>query len=606
MALMAELKRRRVFRVAAMYGVASWFITEVSATVFPALFVPDWAITVVVVLLIVGFPVAMILAWVFDIGPGGVVRTAAEADSQREVESGRGRAVYTALLVTGTAFLTLALYHFGLKGYDWIADGQPRSIAVLPFENISNDPGNDYFSDGISEELLNLLAKIPDLRVAARTSSFAYRGEKVDAREVGRNLGVDTVLEGSVRWSGDDRIRITAQLIDVSDGFHLWSETYDRELKDIFEVQDDISREIVNALKIQLVGEQPPALAATLNAPPTGDLQAYQYYLEARHKWRQRGGRSLTDSIELFQKALALDPSYARAASGLAAAYVVLPGYSVLPEEEGNKLAQEAVYKALALDATLAEAHAVLALINVTGMKWSDAEADFFNAISLDPDEATTHQWYSFLLMRTGRLPKALEQALEAHRLEPNSPIINSHLASVYMAMADNEKALFYADEAERLGLAASVDVLPRVLIHARRDELDEAQRLFASSFSVQGDKAPDEFQRLAIQAITDPAVAMELLQKVDQAGDQVPLREQFRMYVYFGGPARALAVARRIVETDPMQLDLPLIWSPESAALRTQARFPEILDSIGLVDYWQRYGWSEMCRASVDGISCS
>ena len=532
MALMAELKRRRVFRVAAMYGFTAWIITEVSATVFPALFVPDWAITFVVVLLIIGFPIAMFLAWVFDIGPGGIVRTAAEADSQGVVESGPGRVVYTVLLIAGTALLTLALYHFGLKGYDWLANDRSNSIAVLPFENISNDPGNDYFSDGIAEELLNLLAKIPNLQVAARTSSFAYRGAKIDAREVGRNLGVNTVLEGSVRWSGDDRIRITAQLIDVSNGFHLWSETYDRELKDIFEVQDDISRKIVDALKIQFGGEQQPVLAATLNAPPTGDMQAYQYYLEARHKWRQRGERSLTDSIELFQKALALDPSYARAASGLAAAYVVLSVYSDLPEEEGNKLAQEAVYKALALDATLAEAHAVLALINVTGMKWSDAESDFFNAISLDPDEATTHHWYSFLLMRTGRLPKALEQALEAHRLEPNSPIINSHLASVYMAMADNEKALFYSDEAERLGLASNVDVLPRVLIHMRRGELDEAQRLYASTFSVQGDQAPDEFQRLAIQAITDPAVATELLQKIGQAGDEVPLREQFRMYV--------------------------------------------------------------------------
>ncbi|MEE8108900.1 MAG: hypothetical protein V3T36_07090, partial [Gammaproteobacteria bacterium] len=531
MALMAELKRRRVFRVAAMYGFAAWIITEVSATVFPALFVPDWAITFVVVLLIIGFPIAMFLAWVFDIGPGGIVRTAAEADSQGVVESGPGRVAYTVLLIAGTALLTLALYHFGLKGYDWLADDRSNSIAVLPFENISNDPGNDYFSDGISEELLNLLAKIPNLQVAARTSSFAYRGAKVDAREVGRNLGVNTVLEGSVRWSGDDRIRITAQLIDVSNGFHLWSETYDRELKDIFEVQDDISRKIVDALKIQFVGERQPALAAMLNAPPTGDLQCYQYYLEARHKWRQRGERSLTDSIELFQKALALDPSYARAASGLAAAYVVLPGYSELTEEEGNKLAQEAVYKALALDATLAEAHAVLALINVNGMKWSDAESDFFNAISLDPDEATTHHWYSYLLMRTGRLPKALEQALEAYRLEPNSPIINSHLAGVYMAMADNEKALFYSDEAERLGLATNVDVLPRVLIHVRRGELDEAQRLYASTFSVQGDQAPDEFQRLTIQAIADPAVAEELLQMVDQAGDQVPLREQFRMY---------------------------------------------------------------------------
>ncbi|MCZ6559351.1 MAG: hypothetical protein O6931_00485, partial [Gammaproteobacteria bacterium] len=434
----------------------------------------------------------------------------------------------------------------------------------------------------------------------------AYRGEKIDAREVGRNLGVDTVLEGSVRWSGDERIRITAQLIDVSNGFHLWSETYDRELKDIFEVQDDIARKIVDALKIQLVGDEPPALAATLNAPPTGDLQAYQYYLEARHKWRQRGGRALTDSIELFQKALALDPSYARAASGLAAAYVVLPGYSELPVEAGNKLAQESVYKALALDATLAEAHSVLALINVMDMKWSDAESDFFNAISLDPNEATTHQWYSLMLLRTGRLQKALEQAMEAQRLEPDSPIINLHLSDVYMTLADNEKALFYSEEAERLGLATNVDPIKRVLVYMRRGKLDEAQREFANTFSIEGDNAPDEMEKLAIQGIIDPAAAAKLVQITEQAGDQVPLKDQLRTYVYFGEPERALAVAKKIVESDPKQLDLGMVWSPESAALRAQADFPKVLDAIGLVDYWQRHGWSEKCQASVDGIHCT
>ena len=198
-----------------------------------------------------------------------------------------------------------------------------------------------------------------------------------------------------------------------------------------------------------------------------------------------------------------------------------------------------------------------------------------------------------------------MEQALEALRLEPNSPIINSHLANVYMALAENEKALFYGDEAERLGLASNADVMPRVLIHARRGELDEAQRLYASAFSVQGDKAPDEFRRMSIQAITDPEVAAKLLQMVDEAGDQLPLRNQFQVYLYFDAPERALAVARQIVESDPMQLDLPLLWSPESAALRALAGFPEILESIGLVDYWQRYGWSELCRVSVDGISC-
>ena len=243
MAFFAELKRRRVGKVAIAYGAVAWGVTEASSVVFPALHVPEWAMTFVVVFLLVGFPVAMVLAWVFDVGPQGIHRTeplpqvppAAQVRLRAAFAAGGRRSAWRAL-----GYL---LYERGLGRAH---AGEPRqSIAVMPFTNLSGDPSKEYFSDGMSEELLNLLARVPGLQVAARTSSFAYKGREVDVREIGKELGVETVLEGSVRQAGD-QVRITAQLIDTETGFHLWSETYDRKLADIFQVQDEIAKSIVD------------------------------------------------------------------------------------------------------------------------------------------------------------------------------------------------------------------------------------------------------------------------------------------------------------------------------------------------------------------------
>jgi TolB-like protein len=274
MQFFSELRRRRVMRVAGLYAVIAWIATEVSATVLPLLQVPEYFVTGIVITLIIVFPVAMILAWIYDVGPTGIEKTPdIEGGPQRGDRP--GTLFHVLLLVLAMVVFGYALFYFGQTRA--IQAMQRSSIAVLPFENLSNDPSRDYFSDGMSEEILNLLAKVQGLSVAARTSSFAFRDKNDDIRTIANQLGVETVLEGSVRWAGEgDRVRITAQLIDASSGYHLWSENFDRELKDVFEVQSEIAKAIVAILRIKLGADQADWVA------PTSNSVAYDLYLRGR------------------------------------------------------------------------------------------------------------------------------------------------------------------------------------------------------------------------------------------------------------------------------------------------------------------------------------
>jgi len=424
MVLIEELKRRKVFRVAGVYGVTAWVITEVSATVLPALQLPDKLLTIIVVLLILGFPIAMVLAWIFDIEAGAIQRT----QPLQPVPSDAPGSLAGSTVVAENRRLVRRLFNFGLlvlvtlalgAFFFWRVDAQqsgPRdSIAVLPFINLSSSEESDYFSDGMAEELLNLLTRVPGLKVAARTSSFAYKNSSSDVRSIGRELGVATVLEGSVRWSNDgQRVRVTAQLIDTQSGYHLWSETYDRRLEDIFLMQDEISRTIVGKLKLQL-DQQPDALPV----PPTRDIEAYQLYLKGRSLWEQGSLQTLEQSIGYFQKAISRDPGFARAYANLAAAYVLLPDYSEADATPVYSKASEAALKALTIDETLADAHAVLARISYRQWAWNDAESGFYFAVSLSPGEPLAHQWYAQHLAAVGRLNAAVQQRQLAQALNP-------------------------------------------------------------------------------------------------------------------------------------------------------------------------------------------
>jgi TolB-like protein/Flp pilus assembly protein TadD len=605
MAFLAELKRRRVGKVAIAYGAIAWAVTEASSVVLPALHVPEWAMTFIVIFLMAGFPIAMVLAWVFDVGPEGIQRTEPLPQSAPSAQV-KLRLAYAIAVLACMAALGYVLYERGLGRAH---AGEPHdSIAVMPFANLSGDPSKDYFSDGMSEELLNLLARVPGLQVASRTSSFAYKAREVDVRQIGRELGVETVLEGSVRQSGG-QVRITAQLIDAETGFHLWSETYERQLADIFQVQDEIAKAIVAKLKIELAPAD-QQLAQRQKAP-TQDVEAYELYLQGRAVWKKRGEANLKRAIEFYQAALGHDPGFARAHAALASAYVVLPGYSVEKNDEEKffRLAENSARQALAIDPNIGEAHAVLAQINAERGDLLDAESGFFFAISLEPNEPTPHHWYSILLSKVGRIDAALAQAKRAQELDPTSPILALNLANVYVIKGADDEALRYARLASELGLGRkTIDVETSVAINRR--QWDEAKRLLAS----QEEMSPELRVRVQrwVDALADPSRRPAMIAEMKVLDPKIAPQEKLvGPYLQLGELDTAYRIMFESLDRDRLawlhEWDLMHAWSDDSAAMRHDPRFGELADRIGLVDYWKQYGFPDGCRSGADKpIECT
>jgi TolB-like protein/Flp pilus assembly protein TadD len=600
MAFLAELKRRRVGKVAIAYGAVAWAGTEGASVVLPALHVPDWAMTFIVVFLLVGFPIAMVLAWIFDATADGIQRTEPlPGDAPRTRV--RTRAAYGLAVLLAMAGLGYLLYERGLGRAH---AGEPHgSIAVLPFTNLSGDPSQDYFSDGMSEELLNLLARVPGLQVAARTSAFAYKGKNVDIRQVGEELGVETVLEGSVRQAGD-KVRITAQLIDTESGFHLWSETYDRELKDIFAVQDEIAQAIVERLKIQLAPEEQQL--AQRDKAPTRDVEAYELYLQGQAIWKRRGEDNLRRAVELYQQALGRDPAFAAAHAALASAYVVLPGYTREEDDEEQflKMAEESARQALAIDPKIGEAHAVLAQINSDRGNLLDAEAGFFFAISLEPNEPTPHHWYSILLNKVGRIDAGLTQARRAFELDPSSPIIASNLANAYLIHGDDEQAARYVRLAEDLGLPKKTSGIA-ALIAMRQGRWADAKELF------QHQDMPEALKPMVgdwVDAVADPAKRPRTREQMRSIDPKIVEQQDLVMpYLQIGEVDLVYRIMFEALERDRMawvhNWDIMNTWSEESVAFRRHPRFAELARRTGLLDYWKQYGFPDGCRAGSGDV---
>jgi eukaryotic-like serine/threonine-protein kinase len=325
------------------------------------------------------------------------------------------------------------------------AENTAPSIVVLPFLNISADPENEYFCDGLAEELISTLTKIERLRVVARTSAFAFKGKDDDIREIGSKLNVNTVLQGSVR-KAVNRLRITAQLINVSDGYHLWSERYDREIEDVFALQDELSFAIVSALKVKLLGEEKQALLNRYR----DNLDAYNLYLKGRYFWGKRpSSGDIEKGIEYFQRAIETDPGYALAYAGLADSYAILGSWEngTYPPHEAMPKAKAAAQKALELDDQLAEAHASLAFVNLHyDWDWRRAEAGCKRAIESNPNYVVAHHWYSHQLMATGRIEESLAESEKCLELDPLDQIINTHLAWHYHSSRQYDQAIEQCD----------------------------------------------------------------------------------------------------------------------------------------------------------------
>ena len=453
--LLAELQRRRVFRVLIGYGIVAFAVLQIVEPIMHALRLPDATLTYVVVALALGFPVAVVLAWAFDVNEGRIERTG-PAVSQNL------RGPRLPLVLVGIGLLAAApgvAWYFVFPSHlkpaaklTGSAQATP-SIAVLPFADMSPGKDQEYFSDGIAEEILNALAQIQGLRVIGRTSSFSFKGKTDDLRSIGEKLGVSTVLEGSVRKAGA-RLRITTQLIETAGGSHLWSQTYDRDQTDVFAVQDEIARAIVQALKPRLV--HGPALVQQA----TASSGAHDLYLQGRYFWNQRSREGLTKGAALFEQALVLDPNYALAHSGLADCYNFSIDYGQARAAEVLPKARAHALKAVQLDDALAEGHASLGLLGMDDYEWGTAERELKRAIELRPGYATAHHWYALVLGWTGRLAEARAEAEQARNLEPTSLIINNLVAIMLFDSRDNEGAI--AQGIKTLELNPAVDQ-PRI-----------------------------------------------------------------------------------------------------------------------------------------------
>lgn len=430
-------------RAGIAYAVVGWIILQVAEITFEPLDLPPWALTWTVLGVVLGFPVVLVLSWFFDVSRRGVTR-------ERGVTGRAGAAFAVAMVLLAVGGIAWWLYGVYAPAKLQLArssvevgaevgsnSAPPNSVGVLPFDDLSPGADQGFLADGIAEELLDRLARNPGLKVASRTSSFALRGLAQDMRELGQQLGVRWLLEGSLR-KATGRVRVTAQLIDTSNGFHVWSDTYERSDQDLFALQDEIAASISAELSTRIEGvvAEAPAEADTSNP------EALQAYLKGREAWRKRTAASLEVAEAMFLQAVELDPEFARAWSGLADTYLLQTDYGRRPDEEAIRLAEPAAVKAVVLGPRLGEAWASLGLLRMTAGQYKAAQSSLEQAVTLDPRYEMAAMWLANVYGSVGRMDKKREVLLKAVELNPLEPVINVNLAELTASEGDHAGAL--------------------------------------------------------------------------------------------------------------------------------------------------------------------
>jgi TolB-like protein len=424
----SELKRRNVYKVAVAYAVVAWLLLQAASIVLPSFEAPAWTMKALILLLTVGLPIAVVFAWAFEITPEGIVR-ADEVDPNNSITGKTGRKL-TALIIV-LAILGTGLFVF--QNSKRFAATSPKtsvanpassqnqkSVAVLPFTDLSAAHDQEYFGDGLAEELLNVLIQIDGLSVASRTSSFAFKGKNLSVPAIAQALGVGYIVEGSVRRMGA-RVRVTVQLINVATDRHLWSQTFDREVTDIFAIQDEIARSIAEALKVQL-GRAVQSYAGT------GDAAAYELYLLGLYHWNQRTEEGLRKALEIFREATERDPSFARAFAALSMTYSLLPGYAAFDRDLANREALVSAEKAVALDPKSAEALTALGQSYFNQGKVRQSLQAYDRAVAANPRYAVARHWKGIALTTVGRLAEGEAELRAARALDPASLPLQSFL----------------------------------------------------------------------------------------------------------------------------------------------------------------------------------
>jgi TolB-like protein/Tfp pilus assembly protein PilF len=440
----AELKRRNVYKVAVAYIVAGWALSQGLAQVLPVFDVRNWTIRLIVLLIIIGLPVALVLAWAFEITPEGIKRT--ETADRMPAAAQRKKHTWIYIVVLG-AIVSITLFLLGR--YSAISGAPPhseaataipqKSIAVLPFDNLSGDPENAYFAEGVQDEILTRLAKVADLKVISRTSTQNFKSVPKNLPEIAKQLNVTNILEGSVQ-KAKDQVRVNVQLINALTDAHLWAEIYDRKLTDLFAVESDIAKTIADTLQAKLTGTESTAMSNK----PTENPEAYELYLKGRFFWNKRTGQDLKTACDYFQEAIAIDPRYATAYAGLAESYILIPLFDAGFPQDYFPKAKAAAERAIELQETSAEAHTALGLLLCfSDVNFAQSEKEFKRAIELNPNYATAHHWYgNALLVALGRFDEAINENKRAVELDPLSLIINADLGSTFMLARQYDQAI--------------------------------------------------------------------------------------------------------------------------------------------------------------------
>src|SRR5437867_2291256 len=438
---LSELKRRNVYKVAVAYIVAGWALSQGIAQVFPVFEIPNWIIRLIVLLIIIGLPIALVLAWTFEITPHGIKRT--ETADAMPATARRKKHVWVYVVMLGGLF-SIGLFFLGRytardtasAARTEAATVSQKSIAVLPFDNLSRDPDNAYFCEGVQDEILTRLAKVADLKVISRTSTQHFKSTPDNLPQIAKQLGVTNILEGSVQ-KASDQVRVNVQLINALTDAHLWADTYDRKLTDIFAVESEIAKTIAETLQARLSGSEKSSIAKA----PTANPEAYELYLKGRFFWNKRTGADLRKAIEYFNQAVAKDPNYALAYVGLSDSYLLLPNYGSTSSQEALPPARTAAKKALALDDSLAEAHASLGLLATIELDLNRALSELERAVQLKPNYATAHHWLALADMTLARFDPAIREGKRAIELDPLSVIINADFSWLYLCARRYDEA---------------------------------------------------------------------------------------------------------------------------------------------------------------------
>ncbi len=600
MKFFAELRRRNVFRVAAAYAVIAWLLIEVSDTILPRLGLPEWTVTLVIALLLLGFPVALVLAWAFELTPDGVKR-ASEIDAADQAGPAAIRAIDYAIL-GGLALVGAMVLWQQLGTPEAPASGgkladeniteieapAPASIAVLPFADLSPEGDQEYFSDGITEEILNVLARVDGLQVASRTSAFQFKTRPAAGiPEIARELNVRHVLEGSVRKAGQ-AIRVTAQLIDTSTDRHLWSENYDRPLsaENVFMIQEDIATAIVGALRENMgLAAAPPVRVAV----STRNLEAYELLLRARSLFIERGIENMRQSIQLLEEAVKQDPAFAEAWGLLASVNTALASWVISDEEDFGTPAREAAARAIELNPELAMPYAAQGFVLQKAFEWSEAIARLEEAVARAPDNATAIFWRGLAMLRLGYFDAAEDDLKECLRLEPLYANCHIHLSYLEMFRGNPDAANEYFLEGiaqgfegykpklsymlYQMGEKGAALQLVRYMYHWSPAFVD-AWQLAVEGDAAQRERAIAEWNQAATEFMPALVDAPDILFEA-QAYDRISVTD--RVY--------------------PDTLIQYAIWNPFYPGLRNSADFKRLLRELRIDEYWREHGFPPKCR---------